>query len=287
MQFVSFNIGGGRSTFGIVNGGGIFDLGARMGSIVPTLRAYLEATALGVLAPVTPPSEADYRLDEVTYEPVIVAPRKIFGVGLNYDEHRIETGRAKSAHPALFTRFADTLVGHRQKLRRPAISATLDYEGELAVVIGRRADRVPRERALDCVAGYSCFNDASIRDWQYHTHQFIPGKNFPATGGFGPALVTPDEVDRFEARTIQTRLNGAVVQSATLGDMIFGVADLVAYISSFAPLLPGDVIATGTPGGVGFKRDPKLFMKAGDVVEVIVDGVGHLVNEVADEALRA
>jgi 2-keto-4-pentenoate hydratase/2-oxohepta-3-ene-1,7-dioic acid hydratase in catechol pathway len=282
MKFVSFSVRE-HSSFGIITERGVFDLGARIGQIIPRLQVYLEAAALGLVSRPSQPVTADYGADEVTYEPVIVSPRKIICVGLNYEAHRIETGRQKVAHPALFIRFADTLVGHRQAIRRPRASDHLDFEAELAVVIGRPAYRLSRESALDVVAGYTCFNDVSVRDWQQHTSQWTPGKNFPATGPLGPWLVTPDEIDNFAKRTIQSRLNGAVMQSASLGDMIVGVPDLIAYISSFTPLGPGDIIATGTPGGVGFKREPPVFMKHGDLIEVIIDGVGHLANRIADE----
>ena len=222
-------------------------------------------------------------LDGVTLLPVIPNPGKILCVGHNYEEHRQETGRAKTAHPSLFVRFADTLIGHEAPIVRPPVSTSLDFEGELAVVIGRGGFRVKPEQALDLVAGYSCFNDGSVRDWQWHTQQFTPGKNFPSTGAFGPALVTPDEVGTLDDLRIETRLNGDVVQSSTLGHMIFPVADIIAYVSSFTRLSPGDVIATGTPGGVGAKRQPPVWLKPGDVVEVDIAGVGVLRNGVVDE----
>jgi 2-keto-4-pentenoate hydratase/2-oxohepta-3-ene-1,7-dioic acid hydratase in catechol pathway len=281
MRFVSFRAGGRRS-YGVLEADRVFDLGARFGGAIPDLVSYLRLRALDAVSP--PHVAADgYALDDIVFDPVIPAPRKIICVALNYEEHRQETGRAKSARPALFTRFADTLVGHRGAIRRPGISTELDYEGELAVIIGRDAWRVSRADAWNVVAGYACFNDASVRDWQRHTHQYTPGKNFPATGGFGPALVTPDELPGLADLAIETRLNGIVVQAATLGDMIFPVDELIAYITAFTPLAAGDVIATGTPGGVGFKREPPLFMKAGERVEVVIAGVGHLVNDVEEE----
>lgn len=282
MRFVSFSAKG-RKSWGVAVAGGIHDLGARLGAVIPDLKTFLAARALGLAAAPPTANVVDYAPGEFTYDPVIPNPDKILCVGLNYEDHRRETGRPEAAHPSIFTRFADTLIGHGAPILRPPVSSALDYEGELAVVIGRPGFRVPKERALDLVAGYSVFNDASLRDWQRHTHQFIPGKNFPATGPFGPELVTPDELDRFATRAIVTRLNGTVVQQATLGDMIFSVADIIAYVSGFTPLAPGDVIATGTPGGVGFKRAPPLFMKPGDTVEVEIDGVGLLSNGVADE----
>jgi len=151
------------------------------------------------------------------------------------------------------------------------------------VIIGKRGRYISRDRALDHIAGYACYNDASVRDWQYHTHQFTPGKNFPRTGGFGPWMVTPEELPNFGTRAIITRLNGQTVQQATLGQMIFDIPTLVEYCSSFSPLECGDVIVTGTPGGVGAKRTPPLWMKAGDAVEVEIEGIGILRNGIADE----
>jgi 2-keto-4-pentenoate hydratase/2-oxohepta-3-ene-1,7-dioic acid hydratase in catechol pathway len=162
----------------------------------------------------------------------------------------------------------------------PAVSSAFDYEGELAVIIGKHGRHVPEDRALDIVAGYSIFNDGSIRDWQRHTNQFTPGKNFSSTAGFGPTLVTKEEAGPLPEKSIQTHLNGQLVQSAHLGDMIFSIAKVIAYITAFTPLSPGDVIATGTPGGVGFTREPPLFMRAGDTVTVTIEGIGTLTNPI-------
>jgi len=175
-------------------------------------------------------------------------------------------------------------VGHKRAIIRPRVSDKLDYEGELAVIIGRDGRHIAEADAFAHVAGYSCFNEGSVRDWQRHALQFTPGKNFPATGGFGPWLVTTDDIADLRAATITTRLNDVVMQNATLGDMIFSVPQLIAYISTFTPLAPGDVICTGTPGGVGAKRNPPVFMKPGDVVEVEIAGIGTLINTIADEA---
>jgi 2-keto-4-pentenoate hydratase/2-oxohepta-3-ene-1,7-dioic acid hydratase in catechol pathway len=281
MRFVSFSAEG-RSSYGLVTDRGVFDLGRRIGALVPDLKSYLVARALG-LGTLPAVTGADYKLDEIRYEPVIKSPGKIICVGLNYEAHRQETGRPKSDYPSLFPRFPETLLGHRGTILRPRVSTQLDYEAELALVIGRSGRRVPRAKALDLVAGYSCFNDATVRDWQRHTPQWLPGKNFPTTGPFGPELVTPDELGRFEDTKIEGRLNGETMQSATLGDMIFTVPQLIEYISTFTPLAPGDVIVTGTLGGVGFKREPPVFMKAGDRFEVAIERVGLLSNDVQDE----
>jgi 2-keto-4-pentenoate hydratase/2-oxohepta-3-ene-1,7-dioic acid hydratase in catechol pathway len=285
MRFVSFEVAG-RASYGVATDGGIHDLGARLGEVAPDLQHYLAAAALGFNAPMPKTMLADYAAGEFRYLPAVPNPAKILCVGLNYQDHRKETGRPEAPHPAIFVRFADSLTAHNALIALPEVSTSLDYEGELAVVIGAPAFRVPEARALDHVAGYACFNDATLRDWQHHTHQFTPGKNFPRTGALGPELVTPDEVRDFAGAAIETRLNGTVMQSAKLGDMIFSVARIISYLSGFTALKPGDVIATGTPGGVGFKRQPPLFMKAGDKVEVSIEGVGHLSNTIVPEGHR-
>src|ERR1700761_419371 len=282
MALVTFKAEG-RVSYGVIRSNGVFDLGTRIGSVCPDLRSFLTARGLGLIDTVPEPKITDYTTSEFTYEPVIPNPAKILCVGLNYVEHRKETGRAETKHPAIFTRFSDTLIGHNTPIRVPAVSSSLDYEGELAVVIGKTCFRVEENDALSYIAGYSVFNDASVRDWQHHTHQFIPGKNFPNTGGFGPALIMPEEVGALEDRSIETKLNGTVMQSAKLGDMIFSIPRVIAYVSGFTRLSPGDVIATGTPGGVGVKRDPPVFLKAGDIADVTVEGIGTLINPIDSE----
>ena len=286
MAFVTFKAEG-RISYGIVRTDGVFDLGRRIGSVLPDLKSFLAAQGLGLAG--TPPaaSMTDFADGEFTYEPLIPNPSKILCVGLNYVEHRKETGRPETKNPAIFTRFADTLVGHKTPIVLPTISTSLDYEGECAVVIGKECFHIAAAQAMEYVAGYSVFNDASVRDWQYHTSQFIPGKNFPGTGAFGPALVTPEEAGALQDKQIETRLNGVVMQSARLGDMIFSIPQVIAYLSGFTRLSPGDVIATGTPGGVGVKQEPQVFMKDGDQVNVTVEGIGTLSNTVVSEASSA
>ena len=281
MRYVSFKLGG-RRTYGIMHAGGIIDLGDRFKASLPDFNSYLQALASGFSLPKFPSSLRDCTVNDIIYEPVC-SPNKIICVGMNYEKHRQETGRNKTEYPTLFSRFPETLIGHRSSIVRPRVSTELDFEGELAVVIGRSGRRIPSPKAISFIAGYSCFNDGSIRDWQRHTHQFLPGKNFSATAPFGPGLVTPEELGPLESLQIETRLNGVVMQSALLGEMIFSVAEIIEYISTFITLDPGDVIATGTPGGVGSKREPPVFMKSGDTVEVIVEGVGHLINDVVEE----
>jgi 2-keto-4-pentenoate hydratase/2-oxohepta-3-ene-1,7-dioic acid hydratase in catechol pathway len=284
MRFVSFAAEG-RNSFGLAHDGGVFDLGRRLGAVLPDLKTYLEASALGLAGHLPKANVVDYAKGEFVYLPVVANPAKVLCVGVNYVEHRNETGRPEIPYPTLFTRFADTLVGHGAPIRLPLASTSLDYEGELAVIVGKPGYRVPKEHAMDIVAGFACFNDASVRDWQRHASQFTPGKNFPATGGFGPELVTREELTALESRAIETRLNGQVVQSAKLGDMIFGIAEIIRYITTFTHLLPGDVIASGTPGGVGERRKPQLWMKAEDTVEVSIEGVGKLVNPIEPEVI--
>ena len=271
----------GKISYGAVVGDAIVDLGD---SRYPTLKSVLAAGALDELRKAARGKRPDHRLADVELRPVIPDPAKILCVGLNYHAHRDETGhRDPTAHPALFIRYADTQVGDGQPLVLPRNAKDFDYEGELAVVVGKRARQVPAARALEYVAGYSCYHDGSLRDWQFHTSQWTPGKNFPATSGFGPWLVTTDELADPSKLTLVTRLNGKEMQRAPTDLMIFDVPTILEYITGFTELLPGDVIATGTPGGVGFKREPPVFMKPGDVAEVEISGIGILRNPVVLE----
>src|ERR1700761_3717911 len=223
-------------------------------------------------------------LSSVRLLPPVPAPPKILCVGLNYDDHLEESGLKKPAYPEIFARYATSLIAHREPIRRPDESTTLDYEAELAVVIGRRGRRIHRDRALDHVAGYSLFNDATIRDFQLRTPQWTMGKNFDGTGAFGPWLVTPDAVPPGANRLrIQGRLNGRVMQESHTDRLIFNVPVLIELISVAITLEPGDVIITGTPGGVGAARKPPVYMQPGDVFEVEIEGIGVLSNPVQDE----
>jgi 2-keto-4-pentenoate hydratase/2-oxohepta-3-ene-1,7-dioic acid hydratase in catechol pathway len=216
--------------------------------------------------------------------PVVPNPGKILCVGLNYATHTKETGREQKDFPAIFTRWADTLVAAGDPLVCPKVSDRFDYEGELAVVIGKGGRAISRADALSHVAGYTIFNDGSVRDWQRHNIQFTPGKNFPGTGSLGPELVTPDELPDLASQRIQTRINGQLVQDQPLSDMIWDIAFIIEYCSAFTTLSPGDVIATGTPGGVGDKREPPLYMRDGDIAEVSIGRIGTLRNPVVKEA---
>ena len=218
------------------------------------------------------------------YLPPLSNPPKIVCVGMNYQDHADENKLKPQAHPTFFARFASTLVGHEQPILRPAVSDTLDYEGELAAIVGKPGRHIPLEKALDHVAGYSIFNEASVREYQSRGQQWTLGKNFDATGAFGPDFVTAGELPPgAKGLRLTTRLNGATVQSANTDDLIFDVATLVARLSEAMTLQTGDVIVTGTPAGIGFFRNPKLYMKPGDVCEVEIERIGTLRNPIRDE----
>lgn len=223
-------------------------------------------------------------LQDVKFLPPIPDADKIFGVGFNYRGHAAETGTPLPKYPSLFMRFNSSQVGHEQPVVAPSISTEFDYEGELAVIIGKPGWRVPSAGAMQYVAGYSCFAENSVRDFQGHARQATAGKNFLASGAFGPWLVTADEIADPSALELTTRLNGAVMQHTTLHDLVFSIPQLIEYVSSFTRLLPGDVISTGTPDGVGFLRKPPVFLKPGDLVEIDIPTVGLLRNRVVAEA---
>ncbi|GAO77447.1 fumarylacetoacetate hydrolase family protein [Sphingopyxis sp. C-1] len=280
MKLVSYRTSGADS-FGIWRDDGIVDLKGKIAGGGATLRSLLDK--LDAVAPFAA-NAPDLAHDAVDLLPPVIDPPKLLCVGLNYKTHIAETGRDAPAHPILFPRYPSSLVGAGEDLVRPKVSHDFDFEGELAFVVGRGGRHISEADALDHVAGYACFNDGSIRDWQRHTTQFMPGKSFWRSGSFGPWLVTPDEVGDLGSLSLTTRLNGEVMQQATLDDLLFGVPALVAYISTILPLEPGDVVATGTTGGVGLFRKPPVWMKPGDRVEVEIEGLGILSNGIVDEA---
>ncbi len=280
MKLISFATASGTS-FGFLSGVGVVDLGCRTGRA--GLRGFLAAGGIATLDDATRAAAPDFALSEVRQLPVIPDPDKIICVGLNYHDHVQETGRTVTEKPMLFARYPGSQVAHGEALIRPKVSGDFDYEGELAVIIGAEGRHIREADALAHVAGYACYNDGSVRDWQRHTSQFLPGKTFAGTGGFGPWMVTADEIPDPTKLALETRLNAQVVQHTTTDLMITGIASLIAYCSTILPLLPGDVLVTGTPGGVGAKRSPPLWMKPGDVVEVEISGVGCLRNTIADE----
>jgi 2-keto-4-pentenoate hydratase/2-oxohepta-3-ene-1,7-dioic acid hydratase in catechol pathway len=282
MKLASFRYAGSTS-YGVVDGDSVLDLAPVAGEIGATLKQALSIGNFARIAQFAKNVGQRIALDQIEFLPVIPDPSKILCVGINYLSHTLETGREVPTMPMIFARFADSQAGHDQPMIRPTASEKFDFEGELAVVIGRVARHVKAEDALDYVGGYACYNDGSIRDWQRHSAQFIPGKNFPSTGGSGPWLVTGDEVGDPSRLTLTTRLNGQIMQHATTDDLIFSIPKLIEYCSTFTELRPGDVIITGTTGGVGAFREPSLWMKHGDVVEVEISKIGTLRNIIADE----
>ena len=282
MKLATFESSG-RITWGVIQGEEVCAVGDVLHERYPDLKSMIAAAAFDETNAALS-SAPRFPLGGVRWLPVIPNPDKILCVGVNYETHRTETGRAVVPHPTIFARFANSQTAHLRPILRPRVSTNFDFEGELAIVVGSPGRYIPREKAFDHIAGYSCYNDGSVRDWQAHSHQFTPGKNFPSTGSFGPWMMTPDELGELAALRISTRLNGEVVQDATLGQMIFDIPTILEYCSSFTRLEAGDVILTGTPGGVGAKRTPPLWMKHGDVVEVEIERLGTLRNEVADEA---
>jgi len=224
------------------------------------------------------------KIDSITFKPPIEKPGKIVCMGLNYADHAKEGGNARPEYPSFFMRGPSSLTAHLSPILRPRISDKLDYEAELAFVVGKQARHLTLDNALDCVAGYSIFNDGSIRDYQRKTNQWTIGKNFDQTGAFGPWLVTPDELPLgCDGLNIQSRLNGKVMQNANTKDFLWGVAETIVLISECMTLEPGDVVITGTPAGVGYARTPPVFMKAGDICEIEIESIGVLRNTIVDE----
>jgi 2-keto-4-pentenoate hydratase/2-oxohepta-3-ene-1,7-dioic acid hydratase in catechol pathway len=273
-----------ENRYGAVKGDGIVELSRRLAGRYPDVKSLIAGDALNEAASIVAKAQPDVSLTTVELLPPIPNPDKIICVGVNYEEHRVETGREKADFPVLFSRYANSMVGHRRPMVKPKVSERFDYEGELVAVIGRPGRHISKADSLKHIAGWTCFNDGSVRDWQRHTPQFTPGKNFIGSGGCGPWLVTADEFGDYRKSTLMTRLNGQEVQKAGADQMTFDVAHLIEYISTFTELVAGDLIVTGTPGGVGDRRTPPLYMKPGDVCEVEVTGVGTLVNPVVDEA---
>jgi 2-keto-4-pentenoate hydratase/2-oxohepta-3-ene-1,7-dioic acid hydratase in catechol pathway len=269
------------TSYGIVAAKGIVDLRRYLGNQYPDLKSLIAGGGFSQ-ASTYMGETPDYQPSDVTWLPVIPNPDKIVCVGLNYQEHVVETGRDNTEQPAIFLRLAESQVGHKQPIIRPRESKNLDYEAEIAVIIGRAGRRISQKDAWSHIAGYSCYNDGSVRDWQRHTIQWTAGKNFAQTGGFGPWMVTADDIPPGTTMTLSCRLNGERMQHATTEQMIFKIPKIIEYVSTWTTLLPGDVLVTGTPGGVGARRNPPVWMKPGDKVEVEIDKVGILENSIAD-----
>lgn len=288
MKLLSF-IHQGRETWGaLVGPDAVVDLGKAMPQY-PTLTDYIASGAYLQANTDVANKAADVRLADITFLPVIPKPEKIVCAVRNYMDHHQEVlaagmQRELSEEPPIFLRVWRSQVAHGQSIVCPKVSASLDWEGELAVIIGKPGRNIVEADAFDHVAGYSCYNDGSIREWQFHAKQIASGKNFESTGGFGPWMVTADEIAPNQQLKLVTRLNGEVVQSSHTGHMIFSIAKLISYASTIFTLVPGDVIATGTPAGVGWSRKPQWFMKPGDVCEVEIEGIGTLVNPIVAQA---
>jgi 2-keto-4-pentenoate hydratase/2-oxohepta-3-ene-1,7-dioic acid hydratase in catechol pathway len=286
LRFISFRIGD-VPGMGLEKDGGIRGLpedvlgNDLLGLIVAGDEALQEGARRLASAPV---------LEEGTFEflPLLPRPPKIICVGLNYADHTKESPYEQPDYPTLFPRFATSLVGHRQPIIRPNVSDSLDFEGEMAVIIGRGGREIAKARALEHVAGYSIFNDGSVREYQFKSPQWTVGKNFDRTGGFGPSFVSADELPLGgRGLRLTTRLNGEVVQSATTQDMLFDVETIISTISEAITLEAGDVIVSGTPAGIGWSRTPRLLMQDGDVCEVEIEGIGTLTNPIVQSATRS
>ena len=274
MRLLSFKYDG-KESYGVVEGDGVIDLGRRLGDRYASLRYALIPAALSEIRKLCGSARPDYALDAIEFLPVIPNPDKIVCIGRNYGAHVKEGNREVPEKPMLFPRYPSSHVGHLQPLVRPFVSTSFDYEGEIACVIGREARHVSAARALDFVAGYTCFEDGSVRDWQRHTDQVMAGKIFWHSGAIGPWLVTSDEIPDPSKLMLTTRVNGQQVQHSGADQMIFDIPHLIEYIST--------IIATGTPEGIGLRRKPPLFVKEGDTVEIEISGIGVLRNPVIDE----
>src|SRR6478672_2652267 len=276
MKLASY-VAGGKEGYGVVVGDGVVTLKGHA-----SLRDALAAGALDDMRKAAT-AKPDHKLADIRFLPVIPNPHKILCAGVNYRSHAAEVGRELPKQPSMFIRFTNTLVGHEGELIRPSVSDNFDFEGEFALVVGRGGRHIPAERALEHVAGYTCFVDGSVRDYQRFS--VTSGKNFPGTGPIGPWIVTSDEIRDPTRLTLTTRLNGAEVQKSGTDLLIYSVPQIIAFCSDFTPLVPGDVIATGTPDGVGHRRTPPLWMKPGDVLEVEISGIGTLRSRVVDETV--
>jgi len=284
MRIASF-LHKGRTSFGAILGDRISDLGGLERPGARDLQSVLaHDDSLETLKSLCEAGLTDIGIDEIRLLPPVPKPSKIICIGVNYKSHIVECGMTMPEHPWVFTRFSNSVVGHREAIVRPTASTHYDYEGELALVIGKSGRQIKKSDALRHIFGYSCFNDGSVRDFQNHTDQYTPGKNFWRSGSFGPWIVTTDEIDDPNRLQLTTKLNGETMQSASVGDLYFDIPTLIEYCSTFTELEPGDVIVTGTPGGVGFARTPPVWLKAGDKLEVEISQIGTLRNTVEDES---
>ncbi|WP_342621031.1 fumarylacetoacetate hydrolase family protein [Rhodoferax sp. GW822-FHT02A01] len=286
MKLVSFKHAG-KESWGAVVDDRVFDMAAV--TACPTLAEFIASASFTERETLVALAKPGPLLSEIVYLPVIPRPEKIICAVRNYMDHHQEVlaagmHRELSEFPPIFLRVWRSQVAHGQAIVRPNVSESLDWEGELAVIIGKAGRNIPEANAWQYVAGYSCYNDASIREWQFHAKQIASGKNFEGTGAFGPWMVTADEIAPGRKLALQTRLNGEIVQSSDTGQMIFDIPRMINYASTIFTLMPGDVIVTGTPAGVGWSKKPPRFMKPGDVVEVEIEAIGLLSNPVIAQA---
>jgi 2-keto-4-pentenoate hydratase/2-oxohepta-3-ene-1,7-dioic acid hydratase in catechol pathway len=280
MKLASYVVDG-EEQFGVVRDDGVITMNHLFGARAASLRDVLAADMLPQIQEAARNANIDHKLSGIKFLPVIPNPDKIACAGINYRSHASETGREIPKQPSMFLRLANTLVGHEGEMIRPTVSHNFDFEGELAVIIGRGGRHIPMERALEHVAGYTCFVDGSVRDYQKFS--VTSGKNFPGTGPLGPWMVTTDEIPDPTKLTLMTRLNGQEMQRSGTDLLIYSIPHIISFCSDFTTLTPGDVIATGTPEGVGHRRNPQVWMKPGDILEVEISGIGTLRSRIVDE----
>ena len=283
MKFISF-LHNKEAKFGIINNNIITDLTDKI-SGAKTLKDLIANKSIQEAINYATKNPGKISLEKIEYLPLIPNPGKIICVGLNYSEHVKETNRTVEENPVVFHRFPESQTAHKQPIQRPIASHSLDYEGEMAVIMGEGGKHIKPEEALKHIVGYSCYNESTIRDWQRHTRQFGMGKNFEKTGSFGPHMVLAEDIKDYKQLTLETRLNGEVMQNAKLSQLIFDIPILISYVSKAMAWRAGDILVTGTPGGVGFKRNPPIFMKPGDNVEVDITDIGVLSNTIKDEII--
>jgi len=281
MKFVSFLLKG-SPKFGVSDGKNITDLTNKI-SGSKTLKELISNNGITDAKKYAKENPGSININEIEFLPLIPNPGKIICVGLNYSDHVNEIGITLEKNPVIFLRVPQSQTAHKQIIQKPKVSNHLDYEGEMAVIMGNAGKHIEPKNALKHIVGYSCYNESTVRDWQQHTKQFTMGKNFEKTGSFGPYMVLAEEISDYKKLTIQTRLNDKVMQEASLSQLIFDIPTLISYISKAMPWQAGDVLVTGTPGGVGFKRNPPVYMKDGDKIEVEIKNVGILTNTIKDE----
>lgn len=272
------------ASYGLIVSDGVIDVGQPFREKYPTLKHALDQPE--EIAALTSHRSADVSLQEIEFLPPIPDPGRIICIGQNYKSDMVKQGKEFPQYPILFTRFRDSQVGHAQPIIRPLVSKKYDFEGEMAFVIGKSGRHIKVDDALNFVSGYSCYNDGSVRDYQRHTSQDTPGKNFWHSGSFGPWLTTADEIPVPEDMVVTTHVNDVLLQRGEISDLLFGVADIITYLSSIFPLQPGDIVATGTaasPFGCGALQEPPVWLQPGDTVKVTIEQVGTLLNTVEDE----